>query len=807
MRALAFSAVALSLAVLSGCTLYEDQTLYDFAKMEPVALQREDTLYVDIGTTAGRPYLTKGWWTDDEKDNYGRTFVWGTETRAEMTFGVTEVQDLEAVVNCRPVKGPQAQTIQFDVNEQPLGKPLQMGSEFGDYRIFIPSRVLKIGRNALGFSFAYADRPGEAQALGPNPGADPNAPSLPGGPQPSDVRRLSVCFDSVLFAPYNLQERVMKMASRGTEPLYVAELRQQGHEVIVQRLPGERAFFLRIPDRAELTFQCGFAPEDWKAIEGGEFRVTMTIDGQDPQVLYSQYLDPRKRRSHRKLIRKSVDLEKWAGQIAAFTLSVKAGYEKVAYPTYGIWVEPKIYHRSYVWGKKQPVLAQQAESPAIGELRSRLRSSSVAIILLDAASASHLGCYGYHLPTTPNLDRIAAEGVQFMNAYCQAVYTRASTGSLMTGEYPDLHRVLFARDGLPDTALTIAETFTAGGFRTGGFIGNPHAGENAGYRQGFADYVEMFRMPGYRNLAGDFLPHLIPWFEKNKERRFFAYIHFREPHWISDPPREYLAKFATGYKGKIDPQADRDKINLGRVEMDQGALEHIVSVYDATLNYADGVVGTLYDDLKRRGILDKTILIILADHGEALWEHGYFGHNTRVHENMAHIPLIMQFPAGIGVPQPRKIQGLTQTIDLPATFADVFGNEELKKRAAGRSLLPVLAGEPDPGAEFVFTRTLPGSARFGVRSGRWEYAYRPRTGDQELYDLWTDRLERRNLASERPVLAGFLQQQLRAWMRDQEALAAVAAAPAAATLDAETRRNLQALGYLDAGDGVEEVER
>ncbi len=787
-QATALTSLAAAGLFLAGCSISRQELLYDFAQNQAGAVQREDTLYIDFGTPAARPYLVRAW-SDDEMDNVGRTFVWATDPRAAILFESTAPQDIELVLNCRPVDArEQSQTLSIDINGQTAGTAIELKKEFGEYRFFLPARLQRTGRNILGMTFAYAVRP-EVDAA---------------APQRREERKLAACVDSMLFAPYNLLERELKMG-RAEVPAYVKELEADGSRTIVQRASQERAFALRIPEKARLAFRCGLAPEDWKLVEGAGFSVTLQVDGQKPHVLFSQYCDPKRRRSHQTLFKEDINLEQWAGQLARITFSVRPGYERVTYPTYGVWIDPKIYRRHYAWEAQQATAATAvAESTAQREIRSKLNKYSVAVILLDAASASHFGCYGYHLPTTPNIDRIAAEGVQFMNAYTQAVYTRASTGSLMTGQYPDLHRVLFARDRLPESAFTLAEMFSAAGVRTASFVGNPHAGENAGYKQGFGEMVEMYKIPGYRNLAGDFEPHLYPWLQKSRDTRSFAYIHFREPHFISDPPREFLARFATGYKGKINPQSDLNSVNVGRIQMDDGALDRIRSVYDATLNYADSVVGAIVAEMKRTGVWDKTIVIILADHGEALWEHGYFGHNVHVYEDMAHIPLIIHFPPDSGVAQPRKINGLAQTIDLFATFAEVLDSAEGRKHAAGRSLIPVLAGEPDPEGEFVFTRSLWGRATYGVRHERWEYVYRAKTDEEELYDLWTDRLEEHNLAAERPVLASYLRSHMLGWMHEQAALAAQAAAPSAATFDEETRKSLLALGYVNAGDADQE---
>ncbi len=319
-------ASAFVLLLLAGCHFYTDTPLFDFAKEQARAIQHEDTPYIDLGIPLGRPYLVRGW-SIDERDNYGRTFVWAIEPRAEVAFGVIEPQDLEVILNCRWLDSSrQKQLVRCDVNGNDVGAPIELKPEFTKYQVFVPVRFLKAGQNVLGLSFAVTEVP------------------------PNDSRTLASCFDSILIAPYNLQEREVKMA-RAEEPQYLNELRKAGRDFIVQRVPGERIFALRIPENARLTFECGFAPEDRPEVEGAGFRVTLQSGGDSSILLYDQFIDPRRRRSHHKLFDSSIDLKKWVGQDVKIIFSVTAGYEKLAYPTYALWIEPRLSDRKYFWNR------------------------------------------------------------------------------------------------------------------------------------------------------------------------------------------------------------------------------------------------------------------------------------------------------------------------------------------------------------------------------------------------------------------------------------------------------------------------
>lgn len=315
-----------ALVQLCACSLYHDTTLFDFAKEQAASVQQEDTLYIRFGTATGRSYLGNGW-SIDEKDNYGRTFVWATSPHADLRIGAIEPQDLFLVFSGRSLEGSTLkQTAQVSINGQPAGLPFELNPNFNDYRVFVPSRILHAGDNVVGLEFAGTETP------------------------PGDARTLAACFDSLRVIPYELQERELKLV-RAEEPRYLDELKANGRGMIVQRVPGRRIFSLKVPEGARLSFQCGFAPEDWDMVEGGEFCVRVQAGASAPEVLFKQFIDPRRRHSHRKIFDASLDLAKWGGQEVRIIFSVAAGFDRVAYPTYAIWIDPKVFHRRYIWSR------------------------------------------------------------------------------------------------------------------------------------------------------------------------------------------------------------------------------------------------------------------------------------------------------------------------------------------------------------------------------------------------------------------------------------------------------------------------
>jgi len=421
----------------------------------------------------------------------------------------------------------------------------------------------------------------------------------------------------------------------------------------------------------------------------------------------------------------------------------------------------------------------------------------VLIFLLDAAQASHLSCYGYHRKTSPHIDEIARDGTLFLNGYCEAVYTLASTASLMTGLYPDVHYVLHRGVRLNANALTMAEVFQKAGYHTACFTAMGFASSAFGFRQGFDYFYESFKKVIHLPKAEDFLPTLLPWIEEHKSNPFFLYVHFREPHSIIDPPPPFTDMFDKDYQGVVDLYENKEKMILsGKIEMTPRDLYHIIATYDASICYADSVIGKTIEKLKSLGIYDRTIIIVIADHGEALWEHGFFGHNVHLYEEISHIPFIIKLPTSTGIGG-RKMEALVQTIDFFPTLVDILRLPTDNSILQGKSLLPLMAGNINSVNDLLYSRTVWVKPRYGVRDPVYKYIIFTRTGDEELYNLQDDPQERINLMGSSEIIDNYFKQQLSIWLHQQRVLREIIrGAGKAAEIDEATLKNLKALGYI-----------
>jgi arylsulfatase A-like enzyme/Flp pilus assembly protein TadD len=409
---------------------------------------------------------------------------------------------------------------------------------------------------------------------------------------------------------------------------------------------------------------------------------------------------------------------------------------------------------------------------------------NVLLVTFDTTRADHIGCYGDRDASTPNVDALAAEGVRFAHAYSAAPITAPSHSTLLTGKYPLAHGV---RDNglfvLGDSQETLAEVLSRHGWATGAAIGSYPLSSKFGLDQGFDFYDDHLTLryedlTGERTLpkvdiyfderpAGSVNEALFPWLEKNYRRPFFAWVHYFDPHQPLKPPPPYQELFAA-------------------------------DLYDGEIAYADEQLGSLLSRLRQLGVYDRTLVVFAADHGEGKGDHGELTHAVLAYNATLHVPLVLRLPGG---PAGVVVDQRVGTVDVLPTVLDLLG-QPLPEGVQGRSLVPLFreggtAPEPPPEqyAETLAPRLMNGWGELRVLfDGDWKYIYGPRP---ELYDLATDPDEHHDLAAAEPQRADQLKRRLARFIQEHAAPHPVAPAQ----LDADSRRRLEALGYLHPGTG------
>jgi arylsulfatase A-like enzyme len=469
---------------------------------------------------------------------------------------------------------------------------------------------------------------------------------------------------------------------------------------------------------------------------------------------------------------------------------------------------------------------------------------SVLLITVDTQRPDRLGCYGHPVNSTPAVDRLAREGTLFDHAYCDIPWTTGSMASVMTGTYSNRHGLQLPMHRLKDESLTLAEVLSAAGYQTAAVIGSFPLDSVYGLDQGFDVYDDEFSLP-ILTIPGKKIRHVEsdlsgnPWMQRevlaekltsdayrpdedvtsaalrwftlvrDRDRPFFLWVHYFGPH-------------------------ERTDLSRGITEQEPD----VVAAYDGEVEATDRAVKRLVDYLRRAGVLDSTLVVYHADHGQSLGENGVVGHGSVLYDAVTRIPLIFRYPSRF--PAGVRRTDLARNVDIWPTVLDVLGVTG-HTTGTGRSLAPAAAAGETSGDEpvaYLETYTtsisprlleIPGLGtvlgpivRHGLRTHQWTLivsrvvgrcAYGPRGGRNrdgsyyleapvdldlsrcrslktvELYSAQRPEQRRFNVASEHPEVVAALRAALETMRTDHPANAAFELSP-------EEEAKLRSLGYL-----------
>jgi len=461
-----------------------------------------------------------------------------------------------------------------------------------------------------------------------------------------------------------------------------------------------------------------------------------------------------------------------------------------------LWIEPSLETRI-----RQPAMTRRRLT-TLRQLKKKARAWNVLLVVQDAARADELSCYGNPRRTTPALDRLSRQSILVTRATANAPYTLSSTASLFTGLYPTSHQVLGLEDRLPAHLPHLGEAFHRAGFITAAVSASPFTSSVYGMNRGFQYYLDNFKMhglftgPELVRTVGLLYPYLA---QRDKERRYFLYTHFLEPHSPYEPPEPFRGWFA-GPPGSADVDGSLETLKAmdrGQLECTPERVDQVEALYQGNLMYGDLQLAKLLASLRREGLLERTLIIVTSDHGEAFNEHGRMLHNSTVFQEMIHIPLVLSFPKD--GPAPRRYHQPVETVDLTALLQDLFLPREWAGELApeGTSFLPPLVGVPPAWKDLGLALGTHGES-FSLTSGRFKLILEE--NGLHLYNLDLDPGERSALPWQGLLPEALTRQALlhqlvhRSPVVDGGEPAARSELP---TSDELTREQLRALGYID----------
>jgi arylsulfatase A-like enzyme len=389
------------------------------------------------------------------------------------------------------------------------------------------------------------------------------------------------------------------------------------------------------------------------------------------------------------------------------------------------------------------------------------RRINLVLITIDTLRADHLSAYGYPRATSPHFDALAKESILYRRAFSHASETNPSLSSLMTGHYPHETKVLRIVYRLPEGARTLAELLHEHGWRTGAVVSNSFLSRRSGFEQGFEDYDDELvevkqKWPGPERGAQETTVAAIRWLRAHADEPFFLWVHYMDPHAPYLPPSPYDKVFAGEPLGK-----DRELVMLPPNERvggipqnselgDHRSLQYYIAQYDGEIRYMDEWLGKLLDEVRALKLLEKTLFIVTADHGEGMGEHNhYFSHQEFVYTTLTHVPLLIRLPG------PTR-QG--QQISIPVGLVDVMPTvlDLLQVRPpdslANRSLL-----HPVPRPIPAVARSIPVQMSLVANS----YKLNISNGLLQLYDLEQDHYETVDLLETNDGEHGEMAQEMR----------------------------------------------
>lgn len=708
------------------------------------------TSVVDFGTESAAPSLLEGW-SVDEGD-----FAWAVGLRSSLRIFVGTPGPRTFVAGVAPLHWPGAppQALAISIDGRPLAvEVLRPG--FQELRWEVPAELLPVGSRQIDIQYARADRP--EQVLPPS----------------TDARPLSVAWHELRI--------------EGVSPARTPE--------IVER---EGRALLRIPRGTRIDLYAEAEPPAFldlaraEADGAGVSPVRVRVEGDREGLLWDDVLDAAPARrvplplQERDVVRIRLDATEangpaGGGEAAELQLVLAARRANAA----GLVVGPRP-------PTPAPVAVEAAARP------------NVLIYLVDCLRADHLGVYGYHRPTSPRIDAFAAGATLFLDAQAASSWTRPTVASIFTGLMPGEHGVQAPEDALAHEVDTLAEQLRAAGYQTAGIFTNGNVAQQFGMGQGFDTYLhleEELSRPTHHVGADELGARAREWLDgRDPERPFLLYLHATDPHGPYVPPAPFSSRFAPGVD---DPRLRTleflEDLSQARVPDPAQYRKPLIDLYDAEVAFTDEHFGRLLDDLAERRLLDGTVVVLVADHGEEFFDHGWWEHGKTLFVEQLHVPLVIRFPGGAGAGA--RVESPVHQVDLLPTLLAAAG---VRPRGPVAGIdLAALAADAGSGAldrRFRAELVRDGRRIHALFADRWKLILQlsggsdpaGRTPRSMLFDRREDLREQDNLYLRRPVLAGLFQLQLEA------ALAAVTlvAAPAPAQIDEEMEANLRALGYL-----------
>jgi len=403
------------------------------------------------------------------------------------------------------------------------------------------------------------------------------------------------------------------------------------------------------------------------------------------------------------------------------------------------------------------VLTEKNYEPSANDFtESTHEINHVILITIDTLRTDVLSSYGSEEVETPNIDKLASDGTRFVNAYSSAPWTLPSFASIMTGLPPSVHRTVRGDLKMNDNLNTIAEYMRDSGYHTEAIVSNFFLHPEYNMDQGFLDYTWYPKRQIFINSFGTsliksvisrkFLEKIttsgitdlsIEWIEDNRDKDFFLWVHYYDPHIPYEPPLEYISQNAPSNSRIGNDLRSAGNIRGGHFVPTKEEKAWIKELYNAEVRYVDDNIGRLLEKMKELNMYNDSLIIMTSDHGEEFWDHGGFEHGHSLYNELIHVPLIIKAPGNA----PRQIvETKVGTQSIMPTILDITGISYDNDSVTISSLVPLIENRPSEYVEqpLVSTSVLYYEDKIGVIFDDHKYIHSMSTNHDEIYNLNRD---------------------------------------------------------------------
>lgn len=436
----------------------------------------------------------------------------------------------------------------------------------------------------------------------------------------------------------------------------------------------------------------------------------------------------------------------------------------------------------------------------------------IILITVDTLRADAVSTYRPAAPRTPAIDRLAADGVVFERALAPSPWTLPSLTSILTGLVPAAHHATTFTSTVSRNVTTLAEFAGESGYRTAAILHNDLLDAKSGLAQGFDEYQTLEEPYFAHSLGmtalqlaapGRFPPSswpsnddetrlVVEWLESNRDRDFFLWVHYLDPHAPYAPPREYRTAPPTP---TIGASFEGQKLaSQGFFVPGPEERQAIRSLYDGEVRWIDACIARIVSTLERLRLYDDALIVFTSDHGEEFWEHGGLGHGHSMYDELLRVPLIIKLP---GAAVRGRRDAMVSTASVTPTILDAARISYEPRAMSVSSLMPLV----DPARGTFQERPIVSDAqilfdrRQAVFFERFKYVVSAVDGREQLFDLEADPGELHPLATAAPLETGrrLLQTELTSATALRKRIRVDAGTGVA---DEDTLRRLRSLGYL-----------